>query len=38
VEKAYAKLFGSYKALGLGSSLDAMIDFTGINDINGWHE
>ena len=29
MEKAYAKVFGSYKALSGGSSLDAMIDFSG---------
>jgi len=29
MEKAYAKLYGSYQSLDLGFTLDAMVDFTG---------
>lgn len=29
MEKAYAKLYGSYQSLDLGLTLDAMVDFTG---------
>ena len=35
LEKAYAKLNGSYKALVGGSCIDAMIDFTGRICFNG---